>query len=428
MIGGEAGPAVPGRDLRPLLLVPIGVAAGIAAIFLPHMVGGGSLALAADYRRYYAATRFLLAGRNPYEQGSLLAAEQHLRSLSAVVNRGAGGFVLLPFALWFLLPVALLPYWLSYFAFALLSVAGIAMAVALMARGLGWHHWWAPGVAAAVWWPVLWGRLLGQLDFLILLGVMGACWLSARHRPFTAGVFLVVVWIQPELAWIAVPGLGLALWDDRRAVARMAAGFAGASLLMFLITALEPGSLLHAWWLNTFSFIHHGVAGQGQLLGLGAMVQMATLPGSALHGVTSVVSLAAACLGLLLAALVAVRLRLLRQPDPFGSLSRLTLPVFLPLAIWLEFAPYGHPENAILLLPLVVLVVGPDGALIAQSRWRMAMIVAFGLLTELATGTILFPDLMPVATLCLLAPAAATWLARSPVRQPSVPTAVQFGS
>ncbi|MHB1525308.1 MAG: hypothetical protein ACYCZN_03335 [Candidatus Dormibacteria bacterium] len=82
--------------------------------------------------------------------------------------------------------------------------------------------------------------------------------------------------------------------------------------------------------------------------------------------------------------------------------------MFLPLSIWLLVTPYGHPNNAILLLPLVILVMGPDARALMRSARQVALLGMFILITELFTGTILFTDLMPVATLVLLLAAART--------------------
>jgi len=108
-------------DRRVLLVALLGLIVGVAAVAVAYLVSGFSFALAGDYRRYYAASQFVLHGANPYNQAALLVAEQQLRHLPSAINLGADGFVLVPFALWIVTPLALLPFWISFAVLATLA-------------------------------------------------------------------------------------------------------------------------------------------------------------------------------------------------------------------------------------------------------------------------------------------------------------------
>ncbi|MHB1525309.1 MAG: glycosyltransferase family 87 protein [Candidatus Dormibacteria bacterium] len=259
-------------------------------------MASGSLALAGDYRRYYAATKFLLQGHSPYDQAALLAAEQHLRSLPAAVNTTADGFVLLPFILWPLIPLSPLPFWISFAVFVAASLAVIGLSLSHVARSLGWQKWWLVPVFACLWWPLVWGRVVGQLDFLALVGILAACWLTASHRHLAAGVALLGIWVQPELGWMAVAALAVVLLHDRKALLRTAASFLAASTLIFAISALVPQGVLFGWFTSGTIFVQHEASHEFQLLGVSAILQAAIPRAYGAYRVTSAFTLGTALL------------------------------------------------------------------------------------------------------------------------------------
>jgi hypothetical protein len=98
--------------------------------------------------------------------------------------------------------------------------------------------------------------------------------------------------------------------------------------------------------------------------------------------------------------------------------ERVLWQIFLPVSIWLLVTPYGHPNNLILLLPLVLVVIGPDARAIAHFPGQVFCLGAFIVLTELFTGTVLLTDLVPIATLILLVAAARTLWIRKATEDP----------
>jgi hypothetical protein len=384
------------------LVALLGLIVGVAVVAVANLVSGFSFALAGDYRRYYAASEFVLHGANPYNQVALLVAEQQLRHLPSAINLGADGFVLVPFALWIVTPLALLPFWISFAVLATLATGAVALAVARSAQRLGWRYWWAVPIFACLSWPVVWGRLVGQLDFLALVGFLVACWAAANRRQVLAGVALLGVWVQPEVGWIAVVALLIALWDDRAALRRTAASFAGGSALLFGLSALVPFGALQAWIASGAFFLHHEAGHEFELLGAPALLQAVMPRNTHAYAVLTTPTLVIGTVGALAALAACVWLLRLKRSLPQGSEEVIMWQTFLPLAVWLLATPYGHINNAVLLVPLVMLVIGPDGRHARDSGVSLAAVSVYVVLTELCTGTIIFVDLVPLATLALV--------------------------
>ena len=140
----------------------------MSSTFIPNMVARGSLAVAADYGRYFTAAHFLLQGRNPYNQIALVRAEQAYRSISLAHGvPTSDGFVLLPFVIWPVIVLTSMPFWSSYVVLVVIATLLFGCSLSLMACALGWKKWWLVGVLACCAWVFVWGRLVGQLDFVI---------------------------------------------------------------------------------------------------------------------------------------------------------------------------------------------------------------------------------------------------------------------
>ncbi|MHB1525304.1 MAG: glycosyltransferase 87 family protein [Candidatus Dormibacteria bacterium] len=385
-----------------LIVAVLGLVVGIAVVAVPHLVLGHSYALAGDFRRYYAAARFLLAGGSPYDQRALLALEQHLHYLPPAVNHSTDGFVLLPFVLWPLLPLTTLPYGASFVVFTIIATVVLAASFAQLARGLGWSKWWIASLFGCLWWPAVWGRIVGQPDFLILAGLLLAAWLVSRDRPFSAGIAMVVIWIEPELAWITLPLLLSTVWHNRSARTRFLASWLGASAILFGIAALVPHGALVSWFASTVSFVHREAPHEYQLLGIVSIIQALRPSDYTGFGATAITTLAIAGAGAVGAALCAIKIRTWTVGGPLHRFELVSWKVFLPFGIWILASPYGHPNDAILLAPLVLLAAGPDAKNLLRSHYLAGLFCLFGAVTELSTGTIIFVDLMPLSTIALL--------------------------
>lgn len=406
------------RDYRAWLTIPLGLTVGMAAIFVPHLATNGSYALAGDYRRYYAAVHLFLNGQNPYNQTTLINAAQHIHAIPMSVNLRADGFVLLPFVLWPLIPLALLPYDFSFVLLGVLSLVGIVWSLAALARHLGWQRWWLVPLFGCLWWPVAWGRISGQLDFLILIGVVGTCLLVSSHRYYFAGIALASVWVQPELGWIAGIALIVLLWGDHRALMQTLGSFLAVSIVVFAISAFIPHGILTDWVAGGGVFAHREASHETDLLGLPAILQIIIPHDYRFYGASSVFTLGIALLGTIAAIATGAWLRLSGVSRHLPAGERVLWQIFLPVSIWLLVTPYGHPNNLILLLPLVLVVIGPDARAIAHFPGQVFCLGAFIVLTELFTGTVLLTDLVPIATLILLVAAARTLWIRKATEDP----------
>ncbi len=376
---------------------------GMSAIFIPHRVANGSVTLAGDFGRYFTAAHFLLQGRNPYNQLALLHAEQAYRYQP--VARAAAtsdGFVLLPFVIWPVLALVGLPFWSGYVILVAVATASFGCAVSLTARALGWHRWWLATVFSCLAWVFVWGRLIGQLDFVIPVSLLATCFLLARRRNYLAGVVLTGIWVQPELAWVAGLAMIVLLFPDRRAISQALIGFFGVSAVLFGISAAISHGVLLDWVHGSSVFLHREGTHEYDLLGLAGLIQVVDPSDFGLYAATAVPTLALAAVGVVTALGSAVWLAGSRAIAGMPAFERMLWRMLVPVGIWLLFTPYGHPNNAIILIPLVVLAIGPDARHIASSRLDVTLLAGAITLAQFFSGTVLFLDLMPVATALVL--------------------------
>lgn len=390
-------------DYRPWLVVPLGLMVGMSVIFVPHRVIAGSPELAGDYGAYFTAMHLLLQGRNPYNQAVLLHAETAYRSFSlARVRASTDGFVLLPFVIWPLLLVISLPFWTSYVVLTGVATVAFAATIGLLARAMGWARWWTVAVLSCFAWAFVWGRMLGQLDFVIPICLVITAYLLARRLNYLAGLAFTGIWVQPELTWMAGVALVVLLARDRSALKQVLMGFFGASVVLFGISALVPHGMLVDWLQGGATFLHREGTHEYDLLGLPGLIQVLSPRSVDLYSVTAFPTLMLAAAGLVVASTVAVWMARSRAVAGMPTFEAALWRLFVPLSIWLLFTPYGHPNNAVILIPLVVLAVGADASRIATSAVEVALLSVAIVVAQFFSGTVLFDDLMPLATALLL--------------------------
>src|SRR5207245_3717578 len=204
------------------------------------------------------------------------------------------------------------------------------------------------------------GFLSGHFDALLLAGLVLSLHLAIRHRPAAAGALGALVWVKPDLTWPVVPLLALALWPDVRAALRLLTGFAAASAGLLLLQLATTASLLPAWWHHLTLFAGRVDRVQPDLAGLPSLLR--ALPGGAGGGLTGGRTLALVAAGLALATAIALRSARAAARRAAPEPRHLVAPASLPPAPWLLVAPYAHPNDDLLLLPVVLLVLGPDAA------------------------------------------------------------------
>ncbi len=390
-------------DYRPWLVVPLGLMVGMSVIFVAHMVASRGPAVGADFGRYYTAAHLLLQGRNPYDQAALLRAERAYESLAvARASATSDGFVLLPFVIWPILLLVQLPFWTSYVILTAVATVAFSTTIGLLARAVGWARWWIVAVLACCAWVFVWGRLVGQLDFVIPICLVITAYLLARGLNHLAGVAFTGIWVQPELTWMAGVALVVMLVRDRSARKQVLMGFLGMSVVLFGISALVPHGLLVDWLRGGATFVHREGTHEYQLLGLPGLIQVLSPRSVNLYSVTAFPTLMLAAAGLVVASTVAVWMARSRAIAGMPTFEAALWRLFVPLSIWLLFTPYGHPNNAVIVIPLVVLAVGADVSGIATSAVEVALLSVAIVVAQFFSGTVLFDDLMPVATALLL--------------------------
>lgn len=322
----------------------------LSRIFPPHPYGIGS-----DFRVFYGASKALAAGRDPYSASVLLHFLQqadHYPYQQPVLNL----FAYLPVTAVLLEPLTVLPFWAAYVVLTVVGAGAAAAVTILMLRDLGWNHDRLAAGGALISWISFQGFFFGQVDAVLLAALGGSMLLAWHHRPLAAGLVLGLLWIKPDLLWPAPIFLALALWPERRRVARFAVGFCAVSAGALLAS---PG-LLPSWWHALVRFSAGVGTTQPGLSGVPGLQQAAPagwgLTGHLLTPGTLAV-IAAALLGM------AVFAKWLKTADAWSGVTevgRISWAVSVPVGIWLAATPYAHANDDLLLLPLLMLTLGRD--------------------------------------------------------------------
>ncbi|MGA7173492.1 MAG: glycosyltransferase 87 family protein [Candidatus Dormiibacterota bacterium] len=316
-------------DRRALLLLTVaGLSLGMAVYSL-HQIGPG-----VDFWAFYRAAREMLNGGSPYAAKEFVSAPALAIALE---------------------PLARLPFWDAYWVF--LAVTGLlgAGAAYLFGRELGWRH---PELLAAggfVAWVGFSGLLQGQIEALLLAVLLGSLVLLMRGRTLAAGLVLGLFWLKPDVMWPAVLFAGVALWPERRTLARYLVGLCLTSLVF-----IGLGARFLPDWIHALTGLGAGAGGQPDLAGLPVLLEAAPKAwglGTGFHSSVTWVLLVGALAGL---GWLALRILRGRRWQQLPRERRLLWAVGLSLGIWLLVTPYSHPYDDLLALPLLVIVIGQD--------------------------------------------------------------------
>jgi len=301
-----------------------------------------------DFRAFFAAATVSAHGGDPYDWTILGRTEDALYNAPIHARPGDpryNDFLPFPEGPWLALglqPLTGFPWQVVYPLFAGVMLLAIAAGAWLVLLRLGWP----PArrriaVAATVLSPIAFLNVFqGQVSALVFLGFAGAWYLAGRGRPVWAGLVLTLVWIKPNLG-VALPLVLLLL--EPASVTRLLLGFGGGSVVAFALAALAlPGVLWH--WAN--ELISHWRAVQGTQPDV-ASIHSFYYP--ALTGPLKTVALV-----IVLAGGAAYTVWAVRRGHQARARG-LTV-----LLLWFALLPYVHSFDAILLLPLVVFLLGPD--------------------------------------------------------------------
>jgi len=198
-----------------------------------------SPALGRDFIGKWSSTRLLMQGKNPWNLDDLfvLEASQGWPDPEPVISRSP------PFLHVLLIPFAVLPFYIGAAVWFLVNV----FVLALSSKGLA--DLLIPGkgiktLGLALLLTFTFSRplqvvLIGQVNSLVLLGLVGFLWLLKKNQLWGAGGVLALTLVKPHLVYLALPLLLLEALLRRWW--RILIAFAGVCLgLLGVATLLHP--------------------------------------------------------------------------------------------------------------------------------------------------------------------------------------------
>ena len=300
-----------------------------------------------DFHGMLAAAQVLREGGNPYDFSTLGKMEIRLYDIPGnLTPDDARYYHPLPFpeGPWLaimLLPLTWLPVGAAYAVFETAMMLALALAAWLALERTDWA---VPrrrlALLAIMLSPLAFLNLFqGQVSPLVFLSAMAGWWLAGRGRPVLAAIALSLVWIKPHLG-LALPVVIAAL--EPQLARRLLLNFLMVSVaaLAVAVAVLRagifewPASLVHFW---TTVRVH-----PWDVASLQAFTYTALPP-----------SLAPLGIGLLALALTTYTWRLWYRCRDARERG-LTL-----LILWFCLLPYVHSYDAVLLLPVMLLLLGP---------------------------------------------------------------------
>ncbi|MGU7773327.1 glycosyltransferase family 87 protein [Burkholderia sp. MR1-5-21] len=250
-----------------------------------HLVDPKGKPLGYDFIAFWAASRLALAGH------ALDAYDIRLLVESAKVAVPGTSSVLA----WFyppafylvVLPLALMPYLLSYCVFIGTTLAAY---VFVLLRVIGRNRTALWCVAA---FPGLWSNLLHGQNAFLTAALAGAALLHLERRPIVAGVFVGLLAIKPHLALL----FPVALLAERAWLASAAAAATAIAVTAAGTAALGIGTLkaFFASVQQARTFVETGALPWAKMPTVFALARMAGVPVTGAYVVHAVVALGTTC-------------------------------------------------------------------------------------------------------------------------------------
>ena len=165
-----------------------------------------------DFIEYWAAARLNLSGGNPYNPNQIYAIEKGAGWL--------GGFPLMmwvpPWVLTLIMPLGFFEYNLSRLIWLFLGLLTFVMVANLL-----WQHYggnlkqrWIALLIVVFFAPTLITLLIGQISFIMLIGIIGFLILIKHEKGFWAGVFVSLTMVKPHMLYLLL--LAILLWSVHR--------------------------------------------------------------------------------------------------------------------------------------------------------------------------------------------------------------------
>ncbi len=118
-----------------------------------------------------------------------------------VPDQIAQPFLSPPTDAWLTAPLTPLPYWVSYWIWAALTLAALIAAMVWASQSRGYERWIIAGAAIAPWW-VLHAVNLGQVAPLVAAGAVLATRPARERRDLGAGLALSLLYLKPNTALV----------------------------------------------------------------------------------------------------------------------------------------------------------------------------------------------------------------------------------
>ena len=226
------------RALWAAAIALIGLGAVLFAALLEELAASMPAGVHHDFLAFFAAGRLVLQGRSAdlYDASALTAIQRSVIPTPVGAN-GYMPFINPPFAAVAFAPIATLPAQAARAAWAILSLAMLALAGAWIARPLATRQRIATALLITLSFPAYHSLAEGQWSAVMLLGGVAALAAARRGSWGLAGLALATWWLKPQL--LVLPLLALAL--DRRWAAIGWAILGGALLTLVSVPFVGVG-------------------------------------------------------------------------------------------------------------------------------------------------------------------------------------------
>jgi hypothetical protein len=195
--------------------------------------------LGIDYHTYKAAAVIGLkeGWTEIYDQGAVAVAQIQLDP-----GEIAQPFLSPPTVAWLVAPLVALPYSLSYYVWAIVTLVAYIAAIAWSTYSRGLNRWILVAAAVSPWW-VLEAFRVGQVVPLVAVGMALSWRLLRENRNVAAGLALSLLLLKPNTAFL-VPFAALAAGRVRAFAALTAAG----AILVIAALLLVGGDGAFDYW------------------------------------------------------------------------------------------------------------------------------------------------------------------------------------
>jgi hypothetical protein len=321
-----------------------------------------------DFFHTYSAAHAILNGRPPFR----------------------AGYIDLPSLAVLLIPLTFVPKWAAYWLFTALTGAAVGVGSALFAARMGWAKPWLVGLAVVSSWTCIYGMYLGQPEGLLFADAVAAVALARRRMLFWAGITAGALLIKPTVTWPIPVFLLLSLWHERQALLTYVRGLA-----LSAVACVALGAWVLPSWFTAAVHFSSGVGTQQTVLSLDGLLRLAPSSWGLGTGILSPGPLVILALGIGLLAWIGKAVLSTAGRDEASLI--LEWSVWVPVAVWLAVTPYDHTYDELFLVPLIMLVAGPDGVRLSQPQVAVSLLAAAILPATGAVGLFLSgPSLAPL--------------------------------